>query len=104
MRCRSPPARSQPAPERTSGTCSWPPRISRFDDCRSENTMNMREFATTVALLICGTAVQAGDVVVIVNKANDNAVDKSLVAKIYTGESKLWGGGGAINAYDLPED
>ena len=46
----------------------------------------------------------AGDVVVIVNKANDNAVDKNLVLKIYSGESKAWANGGAIAAFDLPED
>ena len=46
----------------------------------------------------------ADDVVVIVNKANDNTVDKALVAKIYKGESRSWPGGGAIAAFDLPED
>lgn len=48
--------------------------------------------------------VLAGDMVVIVNKANDNAIDKNLVMKVYAGESKSWANGGAIAAFDLPED
>jgi ABC-type phosphate transport system substrate-binding protein len=46
----------------------------------------------------------AGDVVIIVNKANDNNVDKGLVVKIYLGESKSWGNGSAVAACDLPDD
>jgi len=66
--------------------------------------MNIRMFGATALLLTLGAPAWAGDVVVIVNKANDNTVDKALVAKIYVGESKVWGNGGAITAYDLPED
>jgi len=47
---------------------------------------------------LCSAGAWAGDVVVIVNKANDNTIDKALVAKIYTGESKVWGNGGSVNA------
>ena len=46
----------------------------------------------------------ADGVVVIVNKANSNAIDKALVAKVYLGEARTWAGGGSIVAYDLPED
>lgn len=66
--------------------------------------MNTHKLITLLALLCCAAGAQAGDVVVIVNKANDNAVDKALVAKIYIGESKVWSNGGTINALDLPED
>ena len=59
-------------------------------------------------LLVGGSALAmapvSGDVVVIVNKGNDNQVDKALVVKIYMGEMKTWGTGGAIAAMDLPED
>ena len=55
------------------------------------------------ATVVAGPAL-AGDMVVIVNKANDNSIDKNLVMKVYAGESKSWANGGAINAYDLPED
>jgi len=66
--------------------------------------MHINKFITTLSLLAATGLAQAGDVVVIVNKANDNSVDKALVAKIYTGESKVWAGGGAINAIDLTDD
>ena len=46
----------------------------------------------------------AADVVVIVNKTNANAVDKSLVVKIYTGEAKNWPDGGPVFALDQAED
>ena len=65
--------------------------------------MNTSKFLVAIARAACLAPAWAG-VVVIVNKANDNAIDKALVAKIYTGESKVWANGGAINAYDLPED
>ena len=66
--------------------------------------MNTRKLISILALLGWSAAAQAGDVVVIVNKANDNAVDKALVAKIYTGESKVWANGGTISAIDLSDD
>jgi ABC-type phosphate transport system substrate-binding protein len=44
------------------------------------------------------------ELAVIVNKDNGNVVDKALLAEIYTGQSKLWRGGGQIQAYDLPDD
>lgn len=58
------------------------------------------------ALLACvaPSIAFADGIVVIVNKANDNAIDKALVAKIYRGESRTWPNGGGIAAYDLPED
>ena len=58
------------------------------------------------ALLACvaPSIAFADGIVVIVNKANDNAVDKALVAKIYRGEARTWPNGGGIAAYDLPED
>jgi ABC-type phosphate transport system substrate-binding protein len=66
--------------------------------------MNASKLLALIALVACTSPALAGDVIVIVNKANDNAVDKALVAKIYVGDSKVWGNGGAITAYDLPED
>lgn len=58
------------------------------------------------ALLACAipSLALADGVVVIVNKANANAIDKALVARIYMGESRTWAGGGSIAAYDLPDD
>lgn len=49
-------------------------------------------------------SVWAGNVVVIVNKANDNAVDKGLVSKIYRGQDKQWSDGKKIMLLDLPEN
>ncbi len=48
-------------------------------------------------------SVQAAGVVVIVNKANTNSVDKSIIQKIYTGKINSWPNGDPILAIDLPE-
>ena len=66
--------------------------------------MKLKHIISTLALLAAAGLSHAGDVVVIVNKANDNSVDKALVAKIYTGESKVWANGGSISAIDLTDD
>lgn len=49
-------------------------------------------------------AVWAGDLVVIVNKDNNYAVDKALVVKIYTGATKNWPDGSPILAIDQSEE
>ena len=68
----------------------------------------MKKFALVGSLLLAiagyGNPVVAGDIVVIVNKSNNNAVDKQLVAKIYNGEVKGWQSGGAVVALDLPDN
>jgi ABC-type phosphate transport system substrate-binding protein len=51
-----------------------------------------------------GTVAHAGDYVVIVNKDNPSTVDKSMVAKIYTGDLKAWKDGSTVAPIDLPED
>jgi ABC-type phosphate transport system substrate-binding protein len=55
-----------------------------------------------VGLLISLPAV-AGDFVVIVNKENTFKVDGTVVARIYTGEKKIWEDGTPVMAIDLPE-
>jgi ABC-type phosphate transport system substrate-binding protein len=57
-----------------------------------------------VACALPSIALADGGVVVIVNKANDSAIDKALVSKIYRGETRTWPSGGAIAAFDLSED
>lgn len=68
----------------------------------------MKRHALVGSLLLAiaglGNPVFAGNVIVIVNKNNHNAVDKQLVAKIYNGEVKGWESGEPIAALDLPED
>jgi len=66
--------------------------------------MNKNTVLAFTILMAWATHALAGDVVVIVNKANENPVDKALIAKIYTGESKAWAAGGSVVAYDLPDD
>ena len=57
----------------------------------------MKKFAIVVSMLLAiagfGKTVPPR-VVVIVNKNNNNIVDKRLIAKIYNGEAKGWGSGG----------
>lgn len=58
-------------------------------------------------LLIAGSlcsAARAGDYAIIINKDNPANVDKSFVAKIYTGDVKAWKDGATIAPIDLPED
>jgi ABC-type phosphate transport system substrate-binding protein len=50
------------------------------------------------------TLAFANDVVVIGNKDNGNAVDKALVAKLYTGEAKAWPDGGQVALIDQGDD
>lgn len=68
--------------------------------------MKINIFLSAATLMACllPTGACAGGIVVIVNKANDNTIDKALVAKIYQGDSRTWPNGGSITAYDLPED
>lgn len=67
----------------------------------------MNKKILTLCLMLVGlglsASVWAGNVVVIVNKDNHNNISKQLVIKIYKGEAKLWGTGGAIEALSLPE-
>jgi ABC-type phosphate transport system substrate-binding protein len=60
-----------------------------------------------LALVVCLCSVSSGswgqDWVVVVNKANANAVDRALVARIYTGDAKAWPDGSGVVAIDLPE-
>ena len=65
-----------------------------------------RHSSLTALLLMSGlgTVAYAGDYVVIVNKDNQSAVDKAMVAKIYTGDLKAWKDGSTVAPIDLPED
>ncbi len=60
-----------------------------------------------IALLFAGVAgsfaAHAGDVVVVVNKANANAVDKDFIVKVYSGEVKTWPDGGTVQLIDQSE-
>jgi ABC-type phosphate transport system substrate-binding protein len=67
--------------------------------------MNKQILKMCLMLIGLGLSVSvwAGDVVVIVNKDNDNAINKALVAKIYRGQMRQWSGGEKIILLDLPE-
>lgn len=60
----------------------------------------LNKISGVLAGVLLSTSVLAADVVVIVNKGNTNAVDKALVAKIYTGDTKNWPDGGPVFATD----
>jgi ABC-type phosphate transport system substrate-binding protein len=60
-------------------------------------------FALLLGLLLHVTAL-AEDVVVIVNKDNNNPINHALVVKIYTGAARGWADGSPIFALDLEED
>ena len=65
---------------------------------------SLNYFLTLLAGAALSMSASAADVVVIVNKANANAVDKALVAKIYTGVTKSWPDGGPVFPLDQDED
>jgi ABC-type phosphate transport system substrate-binding protein len=65
--------------------------------------LSLGRISAVLAGAVLSMSVWAGDVVVIVNKANANAVDKGLVVKIYTGETKNWPDGGPVFAIDQGE-
>lgn len=60
--------------------------------------------SVAVLFLSFAGAVYAADIAVIVNKANTNDVNRSMIQKIYSGDMAAWPGGGSIAAFDLPED
>ena len=65
---------------------------------------SLNYFLALLAGAALSMSASAADVVVIVNKANANAVDKALVAKIYTGVTKSWPDGGPIFPLDQDEN
>lgn len=56
------------------------------------------------ALSLAVSSALANDVVVIGNKDNANAVDKALIAKLYTGDTRSWPDGGPAVLLDQPDD
>lgn len=65
--------------------------------------VNLRSVAAMAMAAMMALPAWAGDVVVIVNKGNSNAVDKAFVVKVYTGEAKAWADGGPVFAVDQGE-
>jgi ABC-type phosphate transport system substrate-binding protein len=57
----------------------------------------------SIFLLLVQTAL-AGDLVVIVNKENNNNIDRALIQKIYLGTATRWPAGGVVSLLDLPDD
>jgi len=68
----------------------------------------MNKYAIVCSLILAITVftnpVFAGDIVVIVNKTNNNPIDKDMVAKIYKGHFKNWPSGGAVADLALPDN
>lgn len=64
----------------------------------------MRRAIIWLCLMTASATVTAEEFAVIVNRVNNQAVDRAWVAKVYLGEVKSWLGGDPIVAYDLPED
>jgi ABC-type phosphate transport system substrate-binding protein len=58
-----------------------------------------------VGLALLGAFSNAGaaDFAVIVNKSNTNALDRALVARMFTGDVKSWPDGSPLLLLDLPE-
>lgn len=56
---------------------------------------------STLALLSCSVFAE---VAVIVNKANNDAIDDSMVKKIYLGKAKSFAGGAKIDVFALKGD
>lgn len=59
--------------------------------------------ASGTFLLCLFSTAGAADIAVVVNKANNNTIDKNMLAKIYMGGMFSWPRGGKITPVDLPE-
>ncbi len=67
----------------------------------------LRKFAktfTVAALVAVAPLSQAGDVVVIGNKANGQSVDLAFVTKVYTGTTSAWPDGSALTPLDHADE
>jgi len=60
-------------------------------------------FAALLLGIFLSVSAMADEVVVIVNKENNNPVDRALVIKIYTGAARGWDDGTPILALDQEE-
>ena len=67
------------------------------------NKQILKMFSILIGLCL-SASVWAGNVAVIVNKDNDHAISKELIAKMYTGKDKEWRNGDKILLLDLPEN
>ena len=67
--------------------------------------MDYVKLMIVAALLSLGVAVPASaDIAVIVNPANESAIDQAGVRKIFLGKTKTFPNGQAANVYDLTDD
>ncbi len=57
-----------------------------------------------VLLLTFATVSAAMEIAVVVSKDNGNAIDRTMIEKIYRGDLTQWPDGGRIEAMDLPEN
>lgn len=64
----------------------------------------LHRWLAAAALGVAALPALASDLVVIGNKDNANTVDKTLIAKLYTGDTRNWPDGGSAVLYDQPED
>jgi ABC-type phosphate transport system substrate-binding protein len=76
---------------------------------RARQVIAVMRRAASALLLALLAPVQAApvlddEVVVIVNKANSNAVDIDFVRRVYTGSLKGWPDGSPVLAFDQAED
>ncbi|MBI2749276.1 MAG: phosphate ABC transporter substrate-binding protein [Burkholderiales bacterium] len=60
--------------------------------------------AAAVVIALTLASAHAGDVVVIVNKSNAQAVDIAFVTKVYTGTANAWPDGSTLSALDHSDD
>jgi ABC-type phosphate transport system substrate-binding protein len=78
--------------------------ISTYKTSLRETSMRVVSLALMALITVLPGVALSADFVVIVNKANTVAVDKTVVAKIYQGELKSWPDGTPAAPIDLPED
>lgn len=64
----------------------------------------LHRWLAAVALGVAALPALASDLVVIGNKDNANTVDKTLIAKLYTGDTRNWPDGGTAVLLDQPDD
>lgn len=69
-----------------------------------KKALQLSVIATLLLAAVLNTALAADNLVVIVNKENNNVIDKKLIVKIYTGATKGWPDGSPVFALDQAEN
>ncbi|HSQ78737.1 MAG TPA: substrate-binding domain-containing protein [Nitrospirota bacterium] len=67
------------------------------------NRIAIQSILVAALLMVLAAAVQAADIVVIVNKGNGADINRAMIEKIFKGDMSNWPDGSRVEPLDLPE-